>query len=143
MDVFTPQERSRVMAAVRSKGNASTELRLLAYFRQNRITGWRRGYPLPGKPDFVFLSRRVAVFVDGCFWHSCKRCFRMPVVNRDYWRTKIRSNRARDREVDVQLSTMGWKVLRIFECTLRNEILLKRKLATLRKLLPSYRQSLR
>lgn len=137
MDVFTPQERSRVMAAVRSKENASTELRLLAHFRQNKIGGWRRGSLLFGKPDFVFRTQKVAVFVDGCFWHSCSKCFRMPVANRDYWRTKTERNKARDRDVAVQLSKMGWRVIRIFECTLRDEILLRRKLATLQKLLSS------
>src|SRR5207244_11423852 len=62
---------SRVMAAVRSRQNKTTELRLISIFRNNGISGWRRNYKLMSKPDFVFLSERLAVSVGGCFWHGC------------------------------------------------------------------------
>lgn len=65
-DILTPVQRSALMAKVRSTGNASTELRLVAVFRALRITGWRRNHPLTGKPDFVFPKRKLAVLVDGC-----------------------------------------------------------------------------
>jgi DNA mismatch endonuclease (patch repair protein) len=71
-DVFTKKKRSQVMAAIRSTGNRANELRLAAIFRAHGITGWRRHQALPGKPDFVFRRERLAVFVDGCFWHGCR-----------------------------------------------------------------------
>jgi len=70
-DVFSKTKRSAVMAAIRSRGNKDTEMKLAAITRTHGITGWRRHLPLPGRPDFAFRKERVAVFVDGCFWHGC------------------------------------------------------------------------
>jgi len=66
-DVFSKRKRSQVMAAIRSKGNKDTELKLASILRAHGIKGWRRHQPLVGKPDFIFLKQRLAVFVDGCF----------------------------------------------------------------------------
>ena len=117
MDTFTPKKRSWIMAQVKSNGNRSTEARLVTVFRENRITGWRRSYALLGKPDFVFPRARVAVFVDGCFWHGHPRKCRMPKANRPYWLRKISRNVARDRVVTRALQKKGWKVVRIWEDT--------------------------
>jgi DNA mismatch endonuclease, patch repair protein len=114
-DVFSPTERSRVMAAVRSRGNKATELHVVAIFREHKINGWRRHQPLPGRPDFVFYSARVAVFVDGCFWHGCVRHCRMPAGNREYWRRKLQRNSTRDRLTNRKLRAAGWSVVRIWE----------------------------
>ena len=114
-DVFSRRQRSAVMARVRDSGNRSTELRLIALFRASGIVGWRRHRPLYGKPDFVFPERRVAVFVDGCFWHGCLQHGTLPKTQRGYWRAKIARNRARDREVNRRLRAQGWRVLRIWE----------------------------
>jgi len=81
-DVFTKKKRSEVMAAIRSTGNRATELRLAAIFREHGITGWSRHQPLPGKPDFIFRRERLAIFVDGCFWHGCRWHCRMPKSRR-------------------------------------------------------------
>jgi DNA mismatch endonuclease (patch repair protein) len=102
------------MAAIRSRGNKETELKLAAILRAARITGWRRHHPLPGHPDFVFCHARLAVFVDGCFWHACRWHCRMPKDNRRYWRRKIAGNIARDRYTTRLLRTRGWRVLRIW-----------------------------
>ncbi|MDP9175741.1 MAG: very short patch repair endonuclease [Planctomycetota bacterium] len=102
------------MARIRSKGNKSTELRLLAILRNEGIKGWRRNQPVFGRPDFVFKASQVAVFVDGCFWHKCPRCFRRPQSNNAYWDDKFQRNRRRDRRVNRQLRQLGWKVLRIW-----------------------------
>jgi DNA mismatch endonuclease (patch repair protein) len=67
------------------------------------------------KPDFVFRERRLAVFVDGCFWHGCPRHFNKPRNNAAFWRRKIAANQARDRLVNRTLRRMGWRVLRIWE----------------------------
>jgi DNA mismatch endonuclease (patch repair protein) len=116
MDVFTKKVRSEVMRSVRSKGNKSTELKLIHIFRVNRITGWRRNYPLLGSPDFVFPSSRIVVFADGCFWHGhpCRNI--KPKANRSYWQIKIDRNHRRDKAVNRELSKKGWHVLRLWEC---------------------------
>ena len=121
MDTVSKEKRSEMMSKIRSKGNSSTELRLIALFREYGITGWRRNSTLTGHPDFVFPSCRLAVFVDGCFWHGCKLCTknRLPKSNRKFWRAKIERNIKRDREVTKQLSSAGYKVVRIRECMLK------------------------
>jgi DNA mismatch endonuclease (patch repair protein) len=113
-DVFTKQKRSQVMAAVRSKGNKETEMKLAALLRASGITGWRRHQLLPGRPDFVFRRERVVLFVDGCFWHGCSKHCRMPATNRDYWDQKIARNVARDRSTARTLKRLGWRVVRIW-----------------------------
>lgn len=102
------------MAAVHSRGNEATELRLAAILRANGITGWRRHQPLAGCPDFVFRHARLVVFVDGCFWHGCRWHCRMPQANRKYWRRKIARNTARDRHTNRVLRAKGWRVIRIW-----------------------------
>ncbi len=119
-DVFNSRKRSAVMAAIRSKGNLSTELRLVSLLRANKIFGWRRHQHLPGKPDFLFSKHRLAIFVDGCFWHGCARCRTIPVGNRSFWLKKITQNRKRDNSITKVLKASGWTVLRLWEHELRN-----------------------
>ncbi len=114
-DVFTKSQRSAVMARIRSQGNRDTELALIKIFRAHGFTGWRRRQSVFGKPDFVFRLRKVAVFVDGCFWHGCPRHCRMPAGNRRFWQEKLARNQARDRLVTRTLRQRGWRVLRIWE----------------------------
>jgi len=117
-DTLTREERSERMSRVRSRGNRATELRLVALMRLNRVKGWRRGAPLPGRPDFIFPAAKVAVFVDGCFWHRCPRHTRTPKTHVAFWKSKLARNAQRDREVGRALRAAGWKVLRIWECAL-------------------------
>ena len=112
---ISAESRSALMAKVRSRGNLSTELRLAGLFRKFRIHGWRRGHPLIGRPDFVFRSQRIAVFVDGCFWHGCPTCYRRPHANRSYWDEKVKRNRMRDQHVNRTLKQKGWRVVRLWE----------------------------
>jgi DNA mismatch endonuclease (patch repair protein) len=114
-DVFTKAKRSEVMALIRAHGNRDTELALIHLFRQERITGWRRHRPVFGKPDFIFPKIRVAVFVDGCFWHACPKHATKPRNNAAFWRKKFTSNKARDQLVTRTLRSTGWRVLRIWE----------------------------
>lgn len=88
---------------------------MIALFRAHGITGWRRGQRLVGRPDFVFRGARIAVFVDGCFWHGCPTHYRRPKSRRDYWDEKIARNKRRDRDVDRTLRKQGWMVLRFWE----------------------------
>jgi DNA mismatch endonuclease (patch repair protein) len=131
VDVFSKTKRSAVMASIRSHGNRATELALAALFRRHGFTGWRRRQRVFGKPDFIFRGLRVAVFVDGCFWHGCPRHGTLPVGNRAFWRRKLTRNRVRDRRVNRELRRRGWRVLRIWEHELRrkNEARLIRRLA--------------
>lgn len=114
-DIWNKEKRSEVMSRIRSQGNKATELRLISIFREARITGWLRKQPLLGKPDFVFRQQRLAVFVDGCFWHGCPKCYRRPSSNQAFWDEKVQRNRKRDRRVTRELRKAGWQVLRIWE----------------------------
>lgn len=117
-DVFDKAKRSEVMSRIRGKGNRKTEIAMLELMKSNGITGWRRNQALLGKPDFVFRKERVAVFVDGCFWHGCPKHCQMPATNRDFWRNKLEANQKRDRHVTRFLKRNGWTVIRIWECQL-------------------------
>jgi len=108
--------RSKIMAAVRSRGNESTELRTARLLRKAHLTGWRRHLSILGTPDFAWPRLRVALFVDGCFWHGCPKCYRLPKHNRAYWRRKVRRNRKHDRHIASSLRSKGWIVVRAWEC---------------------------
>lgn len=105
--------KSEQMATVRSE-NTAPELRL-------RRELWHRGlryrihYDLPGTPDIAFPGQQIAVFVDGCFWHGCEKCYSAPETNAEFWRKKLERNQARDTRVDRDLRDEGWAVLRIWE----------------------------
>jgi DNA mismatch endonuclease, patch repair protein len=120
-DMFTAQQRSIIMGRIRSRGNHATELQFVRLLRKNRIRGWRRGSGLPGKPDFVFATERVAVFVDGDFWHGNPKKFRLPRSNTTYWTAKILGNRRRDRAVNRMLRLAGWRVIRFWQSSLVHE----------------------
>jgi len=147
-DVFTKKRRSEVMSRIRSRGNRDTELVMVRVLRGLGITGWRRHHPLslriqnsrfriqvqhPARvrPDFVFRERRVALFVDGCFWHVCPRHATQPRGNAAFWREKLARNQARDRRVTRLLKAKGWKVIRIWE----HELAVKARTKLERKLM--------
>lgn len=114
-DIWSKQKRSEVMSLIRSRGNKATELQLIAIFREYRIIGWRRNQPILGKPDFTFRRERTIIFVDGCFWHGCPKCYQRPGSNQTYWDAKIAANRKRDRYVSRELRNLGWQVVRIWQ----------------------------
>lgn len=120
-DIFTKSKRSEVMSRIRGHGNRDTELALINLMRKNRVTGWRRKLRVYGKPDFVFPKQRIAVFVDGCFWHGCPVHGTQPGTNASFWTDKIARNKTRDRKVNRMLRDDGWKVLRIWEHDLRRK----------------------
>ncbi|MDF3058595.1 MAG: mismatch repair protein Vsr [Rariglobus sp.] len=131
-DILTVVERSALMSRIRGSGNKDTELKLMAVFRLHGVTGWRRKAPVFGKPDFVFPKLKLAVFVDGCFWHGCPIHATQPKQNAEFWRTKIARNLARDRLVTRTLLARGWHVLRIWEHELTRKYE-RRLLARLRR----------
>jgi DNA mismatch endonuclease, patch repair protein len=115
-DTHTKEQRSLNMAAIRSRGNKTTEEALLLLLRKHKISGWRRHQKnIQGTPDFVFPSKRVAIFIDGCYWHGCPRCGLKAKSNQKYWKPKIEMNKKRDRRVNRELRKSGWTVLRIWE----------------------------
>ena len=116
---FGGLRRGQLMSRVRSTGNQTTEKRLASLLREAGLTGWRRHQFLPGRPDFVWPKIKVAVFVDGCFWHGhdCGRNV-TPRTNAKAWRAKIEANQARDQRTSRSLRQEGWKVMRIWECQL-------------------------
>ncbi len=122
-DVFSPEQRSAVMRAVKSTDTAPERI----VRRAVCALGFRRRYRLhgahlPGKPDLVFPAATKAIFVHGCFWHGhdCKRGARKPKDNAAYWSAKIARNRARDAAHAKQLGASGWRVLTIWECQKRD-----------------------
>ena len=139
-DVFTKAKRSEVMSRIRSRGNKYTELALARLLRAHKISAWRRQIDIwkaeSGKqkfkvrPDFVFKEARLALFVDGCFWHGCPKHATKPKNNRAFWRRKLAANKARDRLVNLALRRAGWRVLRVWEHELakKNEAKLVRKI---------------
>lgn len=129
-DFLSRKERSIRMGLIRSTRNESTEERMAALMRRGKISGWRRGAKLPGRPDFVFRRQRLALFIDGCFWHGCPDHFRLPRTRTPFWRRKIDANQARDLRVVAELRLLGWRSLRAWE----HELTTTRSLALLRKL---------
>ncbi len=138
-DIFTKAKRSFVMSRIRSRGNKDTEVALAKLFRRNKITGWRKQMEVriqksgarifKVRPDFIFPKIRLALFVDGCFWHGCPKHGTQPKGNRVFWKNKFARNKARDLLVTRTLRSAKWRVLRIWEHELarRNETrLLKR-----------------
>lgn len=131
-DTFSKEERTKIMRQVKSSRNKSTELRLISYFKSNKIIGWRRGYKLFGKPDFTFPNKKIAIFVDGCFWHGHNCRNTKPTSNKHYWERKIQKNRQRDIKVFQFLTAKEWTVFRVWECELKrlnekNKLILKLK----------------
>lgn len=115
------ENRSRNMRAIRSFGNKTTESRLVSLLKRQRLQGWRLHPPhILGKPDLLIRKRRVAVFLDGCFWHGCPKCGHIPKTNRAYWKAKIARNLSRDALTSRRLRALGFRVVRLRECDLRD-----------------------
>lgn len=120
-DTFSKDKRSQIMRQVKSSRNKSTELKLIKIFKSHSIIGWRRNFKIFGKPDFVFPKQRIAIFLDGCFWHGHDCRNTKPADNKDYWTKKIEKNIQRDVRVTEILTGKNWKVIRIWECKLKDE----------------------
>jgi DNA mismatch endonuclease (patch repair protein) len=108
------------------RANASVsgiELRFRRELRAQGVLGYRVGAALPGRPDIVFPRARLAVFIHGCFWHSCARCqLPVPKANHDFWAAKFEQNRARDERVERNLAAAGWTSKVVWEHEIRNDL---------------------
>jgi len=125
-DNLKPDDRKRTMQAVKGKGT-KLEKRLFAILAGMRISGWKKNLKtVPGKPDVVFPDQKIAIFVDGCFWHGCPHCRRkFPETNREYWERKIKRNIELAESYNQQLGREGWTVIRIWEHEIANPVKLK------------------
>lgn len=101
------------MAAIRSRDTKPEIMLRQALFREG--IRYRVHNSLTGKPDIVFPRKKLAIFVDGCFWHGCPRCYQEPENNREFWRNKVETNRRRDAQVNEALRNSGWTVIRLWE----------------------------
>lgn len=115
-DNLKPEDRLKTMQAVRGKGTR-LEKRLWAMLAGMRLKGWKKNAEsITGKPDIIFTNQRVAVFIDGCFWHGCPYCQRkLPKTNQEYWERKIKRNVALAKLHNRQLRQDGWTVVRVWE----------------------------
>lgn len=104
------------MSRIRSKGTKpelllKKELRKLGFTYQPKLLG---------KPDFADKKRKIAVFIDGCFWHKCPKCYKEPATRKGFWLPKIKRNAERDKEVNKEFMEKNWKILRIWEHEIKN-----------------------
>lgn len=111
VDRHTPEQRSYNMSRVRRR-NTKPELLLMPLMKKE---GFVHQPDIYGKPDFANFRKKTAIFVDGCFWHKCPKCFKLPKTNRKFWKDKINKNALRDTEVIFNYLSSGWKVRRIWE----------------------------
>ena len=139
MDRVSRAGRSAIMSRIRGRGNKRTETDVIRLLRKSGITGWRRHqtirfaesrssrasssdgvrFKAQVRPDFSFPKLKVALFIDGCFWHGCPKCYRKPKTRGRFWTTKVRRNRERDLFQTFGLKVNGWRVIRIWECALK------------------------
>lgn len=131
-DTFTKRQRSDIMRSVHSSGTGA-EKKCEVLLRSLKVRYRRDADDLPGRPDFVVTASKLALFVHGCFWHAHRDCKNaiLPTSNVDYWVRKIDRNRKRDRRVRDALRQAGWRTAVIWECDLRDEASVARRLERL------------
>lgn len=114
---------SLIMSSIKAK-NTKPELLLRKAIWNNNIRGYRlHSKTIPGRPDIVFTKKKLAIFVNGCFWHSCPICKpKIPKSNKDFWNEKFRKNKLRDKKKILELNSMGWKTLVIWECEINEDL---------------------
>jgi DNA mismatch endonuclease (patch repair protein) len=107
---------SKTMSRIRGKGNKTTEMRFRGRLIQQRVRGWiLHPTDIEGRPDIFFRKKKLAIFLDGCFWHGCPHCGHIPKTRSAFWKAKITRTKERDREKEKKLKKQGIKVLRFWE----------------------------
>lgn len=114
---------SRVMSAIKAT-NTKPELMLRKELWANGVRGYRIHWKkVPGRPDIAFPKKKLAIFVNGCFWHKCPSCKpALPKSNTGFWNEKFEKNVARDKQKIEQLEDMEWKVITVWECQIKTEL---------------------
>lgn len=142
MDRISKARRSAIMSQIRGTGNKRTEIDVIRLLRASRIKGWRRhltislrkahGVASDGtlfkprvRPDFTFPKSKLALFIDGCFWHGCPKCYRNPKSRKKFWSGKVLRNKERDSFQTRSLKQCRWQVIRMWECRLNSRTFLK------------------
>jgi DNA mismatch endonuclease, patch repair protein len=125
VDRLTPKQRSWLMSRVKSK-NTSPEIRVRRVAHSLGLRFRLHRKKLPGQPDLVFPRHKVAILVHGCFWHRHPGCSKAstPKSRTEYWWQKFDANVARDKATEKELLRLGWRVLKIWECTTRDPVAL-------------------
>lgn len=120
---YTKDRISRALRAVKSK-NTTPEVALRKALRNHEVIGYRLHWAkAPGEPDIAFPGRKIAIFVHGCFWHRCPYCKQKePQSNIVFWNDKFQKTKERDIKTLEVLSQLGWTVIVIWECQIRNNI---------------------
>lgn len=124
MDIFSVEKRSEVMSRVKGK-DTKPELSVRRYLHARGLRYRLHSKGLPGKPDIVFPTRRVAVFIHGCFWHGhagCKRAT-IPATRSEFWQAKIGANKERDINTVARLEAAGWTVVILWQCEISEKSL--------------------
>lgn len=118
MDRVSRENRSKIMRAIQGK-NTGPEMLVVKKLKEMGLIGFTLNEKaLPGSPDIAFMDRKLAIFVDGCFWHGCPIHYRKPKSNKKYWSSKIKDNNIRDRRNENDLRNIGWSFIRLWECTI-------------------------
>lgn len=143
MDPISKEIRSKMMSAIRKRGNRSTEWKLRSALVRAGICGWVMHHTaLPGCPDFWFERPRLAIFVDGCFWHNCRQCqIPTPRSNRAYWKRKLLKNANRAKVVGKALRHKKIRVIRVWEHELASPSITSRLLIRIARSLSNRQQS--
>jgi DNA mismatch endonuclease, patch repair protein len=133
--VHVEARHSRTMRAIKSRGAKTTEVALAMAFVRAGVKGWKsQPQGLLANPDFYFPARKLAIFVDGCFWHGCPKCGHIPNANRSFWSLKLELNKARDKRNNRRLRKAGIQVFRIWEHQLTSTSIQRRLKHLLRML---------
>jgi DNA mismatch endonuclease (patch repair protein) len=132
MDVHNKTTRSYNMSRIKGK-NTKPELLVRKFLFANGFRYRLNVKTLPGKPDIVLPKYKTAIFINGCFWHGHKGCkyFVVPKTRTEWWLNKINETQKRDKNAEIQLNVLGWKVITVWECELKNENLAKTKTSLL------------
>ncbi|MDX1251869.1 MAG: very short patch repair endonuclease [Gammaproteobacteria bacterium] len=121
-DKLTPEQRSRLMAKIKGQNTGPEMLLRQALWAEGMRYRLHCGASLPGKPDIVFVRARLAVFVDGCFWHGCPLHGHTPKSSKEYWLEKLKRNMARDKDTNRKLSELGWQPIRLWEHEINDDV---------------------
>lgn len=114
VDILSKKQRSYCMSQIKAK-NTKPEIIFRKYIWSKGIKNFIVKNRFTGKPDLVFTKKKIAVFIDGCFWHKCPKCYIKPKSNKSFWNSKIKQNLKRDAVVNKSLKSEGWNILRFWE----------------------------
>lgn len=120
-DVHSKEQRSYNMSRIHGR-ETKPELKLKDFFEKKNFIYQSNEY---GKPDFINYKKKIVVFIDGCFWHKCPKCFKLPKSNKEFWKNKINENFRRDKEITFNYKNSDWKVIRVWTHDLKKFLNMK------------------